>query len=53
MVAMEAKMQEQMKIMEEVRKRVLMKHQGKATPEQIEYYVMMEMQSEAQKQMQR
>lgn len=53
MAAMEAKMNEQMKVMEEVRKRVLQKHQGKATPEQIEYYIGMEMQQEAQKQMQR
>lgn len=31
----------------------MIKYQGKATAEQIEYYIMMEMQAEAQKQMQK
>jgi len=32
LAAMEVKMNEQMKLMENVRKRVLLKHQGKASP---------------------
>jgi hypothetical protein len=52
MVEMETRMTEQMKMMEEIRRKVMIKYEGKATPQQMEYYIMMEMQAEAQKQMQ-
>jgi hypothetical protein len=45
MAMMETRMNEQVKMMEEIRRRVIIKHEGKATPQQIEHYVMMEMQA--------
>lgn len=52
MVEMEARMNQQVKMMDEVRKRVNEKYKGKLSPEEIQYHVMMEMQAIQQRQMQ-